>query len=596
MNNARPKTLVEALEQVAHVEDKSYSHLIDRKQPIVEITYADLYRRARRVAAALQERGLRHGDRVGLIIPDSPQFIDAIFGTMLAGVIPVPVYPPMNIGKLDAYIDNTTHILRKAGCSLVVTDGRVKPILGKLLSQIPSLQTIEVLDKLIEPFPENAEIREVKVTPDDIAFLQFTSGSTSRPKGVTLTHKNLIANVGAIGGATGGISISDQSRGVSWLPLFHDMGLIGFVFAPIVNRAAHVRFVSPLMFLKRPAVWLQQLSEVRGNITFAPNFAYGLATQRVKPSEIEGVDLSSVVVAGCGAEPIQYDTLRKFADHYAPYGFRSTAFLPCYGMAEHSLAITFIGLADDLSADVVDAESLTAREAKPATSEQAESGEGVIKVVNCGKPFPEHELKIVDDQENTLGDREVGHIRLKGPSIMKGYYDDPENTAKAFIDGWLVTGDLGYTVDGNLYVCGRSKELIIVNGRNFYPQDIEWQAYQVEGVRKGNAIAFPVEDPQAGRERVVLAVESRAAEEQSARIRGEILAKVLETLSLRLDEILLLPPGTLPKTSSGKLQRTKAAQMFRNQELRGQNKSNSWQLVKHLAQSRWAYVKSALKR
>lgn len=596
MSKPRPKTLVEALELVADVEDKRYSHLIDRKQPIVEVTYGALFRRARRVAAALQERGLRHGDRVGLIIPDSPQFVDAIWGTMLAGVVPVPVYPPMNIGKLDAYIDNTTHILRKSGCKLVLTDGRVKPILGKLLSQLPALQAIEVLSKLVEPFPENAEMRPVEVKPDDIAFLQFTSGSTSRPKGVTLTHANLIANVSAIGGATGGISITENSCGVSWLPLFHDMGLIGFVFAPIVNGAAHVRFISPLMFLKRPAVWLQQLSEVRGNITFAPNFAYGLATQRVKPKEIEGIDLSSVVVAGCGAEPIQYDTLRKFADYYAPYGFKSTAFLPCYGMAEHSLAITFVGLGDDLQADVVDAESLTAREAKPATPEQVASGDGIIKVVNCGSTFPEHELKIVDDEENTLGDREVGHIRLKGPSIMRGYFEDEENSKKAFVDGWLVTGDLGYTVDGNLFVCGRSKELIIVNGRNFYPQDIEWQAYQIEGVRKGNAIAFPIHDREAGRERVVLAVESRAPEEQSARIRGEILAKVLESLSLRLDEILLLPPGTLPKTSSGKLQRTKAAQMFREQQLRGQTKNNSWQLVKHLAQSRWAYVKSALKR
>ncbi|MGB1016237.1 MAG: fatty acyl-AMP ligase, partial [Nannocystaceae bacterium] len=509
-------------------------------------------------------------------------------------VIPVPVYPPMNIGKLDAYIANTTHILRKAGCSLVLTDARVKPILGKLMAQIPSLKAIEVLDKLLEPVPFNADMRPVVVTPDDIAFLQFTSGSTSRPKGVTLTHGNLVANVAAIGANNGGIPI-DQARGLSWLPLFHDMGLIGFVFAPVYNGATHVRFISPLLFLKRPAIWLQQISEIQATITFAPNFAYGLATQRVKPAELEGVDMSSLRVAGCGAEPIQYDTLRKFADHYAPYGFRSTAFLPCYGMAEHSLAITFVALEDELEADIVDAEALTGRDAKPASPEQLESGEGTLKVVNCGAPFPGHQLKIVDDDEQTLGDREVGHIRLKGPSIMRGYYEDIDNTAKAFVDGWLVTGDLGYTVAGNLYVCGRSKELIIVNGRNFYPQDIEWQAYKIEGVRKGNAIAFSIHDPEVRRERVILAVESRS-EDQGARIRGEILAEVLESMSLRLDEILLLPPGTLPKTSSGKLQRTKAAEMFRNSELTGTSKNNSWQLVKHLATSRWAYVKSALKK
>jgi fatty-acyl-CoA synthase len=270
------------------------------------------------------------------------------------------------------------------------------------------------------------------VKPDDVAFLQFTSGSTSRPKGVTLTHANLMANIAAIGGVQRGLGINGEAYGVSWLPLYHDMGLIGFVFTPVVHKARGVQFISPLMFLKRPSVWLRQLSECEGTITFAPNFAYGLCTTRVKEAELTGVDLSSVKVAGCGAEPIQYATLRAFADRYAPYGFKSTAFLPCYGMAEHSLAITFIDLHADIQADRVDAASLAQKTAEPARE-----GEPAVEVVNCGRPFAGHELRIVDAAGLPLPDRKVGQIQLRGPSVMQGYWNDPERTAEVMrAAGW----------------------------------------------------------------------------------------------------------------------------------------------------------------
>ncbi len=584
-------TLTAALESAAKDETRGYSHLTHEREPSRFVSYAELHRRARRFAAALQGLGVQRGDRVGLILPDSAEFVDSIYGAMLAGAIAVPIYPPMNLGQFDSYLGNTTHILRQAGCSVIVTDAKVRPILGKLLTNVPRVRAIETYAAVIKG--ASAEPASVDVKPDDVAFLQFTSGSTSRPKGVTLTHANLMANIAAIGGAQGGLGITGEAYGVSWLPLYHDMGLIGFVFTPVVHKARGVQFISPLMFLKRPSVWLRQLSECKGTITFAPNFAYGLCTTRVRDAELTGVDLSTVKVAGCGAEPIQYATLRGFAERYAPYGFKSTAFLPCYGMAEHSLAITFIDLKADITADRVDAASLAQKTAEPARE-----GEPAVEVVNCGRPFAGHGLRIVDAAGLPLADRKVGQIQLQGPSVMQGYWNDPERTAEVMRAGWLSTGDLGYTVAGELFVCGRIKDLIIIHGRNYYPQDIEWQASQVEGVRRGNVIAFGVQPQGEDREYVVVACEVRAmpegANEQEA-LRGRIQAEILAALSLKVDVVLLLPPGALPKTSSGKLQRHKAAEMFTNGELgKGTQQAGALGLIKQLAASRWNFIKASL--
>ncbi|MEZ4427229.1 MAG: fatty acyl-AMP ligase [Nannocystaceae bacterium] len=589
----RYPTLVASLEDRAKITDRGYHHYTREGQDPEFVSFSELHRRARRVAAALQERGIKKGDRVGLILPDSAQFVDAIYGAMMAGAIPVPVYPPLSLGQLEAYLDNTTHILRRAGCALVLTDARVRPILGTLMTGVDALRSIEVFSRFVESMPAEVTPRPVDVTGDDVAFLQFTSGSTSRPKGVVLTHQNLAHNIEAIGGDHG-IRINRDSCAVSWLPLYHDMGLIGFVFTPIYYETRGIQFLSPLMFLKRPSVWLRHLSEFRATITFAPNFAYGLATGRIKDHELEGVDLSALKVAGCGAEPIQYHTLRGFADRFAARGFRSTAFLPCYGMAEHSLAITFVGMEDDLIADRVDAEALAGGEARPLAGDVEEGRE--VLVVNCGQRFPEHELKIVDDDGATLPDRRVGHIRLRGPSIMRGYYDDAETTAKTLSpDGWLTTGDLGYLVDGDLHVCGRTKDLIIVGGRNYHPQDIEWQASQVDGVRTGNVIAFGLQDPSLGRERVIVAAETRHGEVEHASLGRQVRARILEGLGLRVDEVVMLSPGSLPKTSSGKLQRSKASELYCAGAL-GTAGAGKLGLVKQLASSRWSYFKSSLKR
>ncbi|MCY0988547.1 fatty acyl-AMP ligase [Nannocystis sp. ILAH1] len=579
----RPETLTQALDAATARADFGYSHLVQEKDPVRFLSYAETARRARRFGAALQAAGVRAGERVGLILPDSSEFVEAIFGAMYAGAIPVPVYPPMNLGQFEGYLANTTHILRQAGCSLVVTDAKVRPILGKLMSNVPSVRAVEVYASFVKQVDERAAPIGVDVKPDDVAFLQFTSGSTSQPKGVTLTHANLIANIAALGA---GLHADGDTVGLSWLPLYHDMGLIGFVFAPAVLQVRGVQFMSPLLFLKRPALWLRQLSERKATVTFAPNFAYGLCTARIKDHELQGVDLSHLRVAGCGAEPIQYDTLNAFAERFAAWGFKRTAFLSCYGMAEHSLAVTFVDLQEDLRADKVDPDALVHGEAKPSDTSDA------LKVVCCGRTFPEHDLRIVDAESNPLPERRVGQIELRGPSVMRGYWGDAERTLQVLKDGWLATGDLGYLADGELYVCGRIKDLIIIHGRNYYPQDLEWQASQVEGVRRGNVVAFGIEDASLGRERVIVAAEVRTPHAED--LRDKIAAKILETLALKPDEVVLLPPGSLPKTSSGKLQRNKTSELYRDGQLgKGAVKAGTIDVIKHLATSRWSYIRAA---
>ncbi|MEY3211383.1 MAG: hypothetical protein RIT28_1864 [Pseudomonadota bacterium] len=584
-----PTTLTAALEQAAEGAEGAeggFRHLRD-DGAARRVSFAELYAQARRVAAALQGAGLRQGDRAALILPDAVEFIDTFFGCMVAGVIPVPMYPPMNLAQLKVWLSGCGHTLRQAGCRAVITDAQVRPLLGTLLAETPSLSRVETLASLLAEVGPEASPRAVRVQADDVAFLQFTSGSTARPKGVTLTHQNLIANTTAIGAGLG-LTRHDARTGVSWLPLYHDMGLIGCVFTPVVHGLAQVTLIPPLQFLKRPSIWLRQVSETRASFTFAPNFAYGLASARVKDHELEGLELSCLDVAGCGAEPIQAQTLHRFADRYAPLGFRRRAFLPCYGLAEHSLAVTFVGVDDELRVDRLDPAALAEGVARPA------EGEVTLDVVSCGRPFLGHAVRITDPAGEVAPEGQVGQIELAGPSVMRGYWDDPERTDAALRDGWLRTGDLGYLRDGELFVTGRLKDLIIQNGKNYYPTDLEWQASQVDGVRRGNVVAFGIYDAALGRERVVLVVETRAMDRAEA-LRAEITAGILERLSLRVDEVVLLAPGGLPKTSSGKLQRARAAELYTQGAL-GQPGVSTLGLGVQLLASRWGYLKAGLRR
>jgi len=412
-----------------------------------------------------------------------------------------------------------------------------------------------------------------------------------------VTHGNLAANIRCI--MEHGLQISREDVGISWLPLYHDMGLIGFVLAPLMHTVPIV-YLSPLMFLKRPLSWFQAFTRHHGTIAYAPNFAYAVSVKRIRERDLEGIDLRSWRVAGCGAEPIRYETLTNFTAAFERVGFNPRALIPSYGMAESALAVAFSTLGSGVRHTVVDAGELQKHELVTVD----ESHANALPLVSCGKAFQDHKIAIFSEDDAAsslmLGEGRVGEIRIAGPSVMPGYWEDEELTRGALVGGYLRTGDLGFLKDDELYVCGRIKELIIINGRNYYPQDLEWEASQVPGVRKGNVIAFAVR-PANGptdREKVVLAAELQDASrlEDAATLVQLIRKQVQEGTGLVVDDVLILPAGTLPKTSSGKLQRTKARELYEQNELkpRASSSMNTKLLVaKEAVRSQLSYLKVA---
>jgi fatty-acyl-CoA synthase len=589
------RTVAQAIEDAAKSTKTGYRFLEESSEAEPFFSHAGIERASARFGGALQSLGAKKGDRVALILPDNADFVFAFLGALRAGVVPVPIYPPTGLGKLAGYLDNTLHIVAKSGAKILLTNQDIKRMLGQIQAQAPELQKVVAVES-VRGMKE--ELKPVKVELDDTAFLQFTSGSTSRPKGVVLTHRNLAENIHAI--MELGLHVRDSvDAGISWLPLYHDMGLIGFVLAPLYHVNS-ITFLPPLLFLKRPVKWLETITRFRGSISFGPNFAYALCVKRIKDAEMEKLDLSTWRVAGCGAEPIRAENLKAFADRFAQVGFNEKAFVGCYGMAESTLAISFSGLFEGVKADIVDGEALWSRgEALPATGKSAEDA---APIVDCGKAFEGHEIQVFAagdaGSESPLPERHVGEFRLRGPSIMKGYFNDPDLTREAFAGGWFKTGDLGYLANGKVHICGRSKEVIIVNGRNYYPQDLEWEAGKVDGVRKGNVIAFGTLKPQGDRERVVICFETGLADPSSRdTLKGEVRRSVQQALGLTVDDVLPLAIGVLPKTSSGKLQRAKTRELYESGALLDRSSArqvDSIEVAKELAKSQLGYFRHAL--
>ncbi|MDI1445052.1 fatty acyl-AMP ligase [Polyangium sp. 6x1] len=594
MSAPSPRTVAQAIEDAAASSSTGYRFLEESPDVAPYHSYADVERMSARYGGAMQAMGLRKGDRVALILPDNADFVFAFLGAVRAGIIPVPIYPPTGLGKLSGYLENTLHIVAKSGARVLLTSSEIKKILGTIQAEAPGLEKVVGVEGVRTA---NDKLRPEKIDLDDVCFLQFTSGSTARPKGVTLTHRNLAANVHAI--MPVGLSIQDGvDHGVSWLPLYHDMGLIGFVIAPVYHRNS-ITFLPPLLFLKRPARWLESISKYKGTISFGPNFAYALAVKRIKESEMEGLDLSSWRIAGCGAEPIRADNLRAFAEKFSRIGFDERAFVCCYGMAESTLAVSFSKIWTGVRADIVDGETLWSKGRAEPVAEGTPRAAGIVE---CGAAFEGHEIKTFapDDEESVrpLPEREVGELRIRGPSVMQGYWNDPDVTKRSFAGGFLRTGDLGYIAEGKVYICGRSKEVVIVNGRNYYPQDIEWEASQVEGVRKGNVIAFGTMKGPSDRERVVIAFETSEKDEAGKkRLEADVRKAVQQSVGLTVDDVLPLAPGVLPKTSSGKLQRAKTRELYESGELLGRTSArevDKLDLVKEIAKSQIGYFRHRL--
>lgn len=588
-----PRTVIQAIEDAAVSTKTGYRFIEEHSDAEPFFTHGGIERASARFGAVLQALGCKKGDRVALILPDNTDFVFAFLGAIRAGVIPVPIYPPTGIGKLRAYLENTLHIVEQSRAKLLITSREIKQVLGTIAARAPELEriiAIETIRRMREDF------KPVAVTLDDPCFIQFTSGSTSRPKGVVLSHANIAANISAI--MEQGLGITDAvDSGVSWLPLYHDMGLIGFVLAPIYHTNT-ITFLPPLLFLKRPARWLETISRHRGTISFGPNFAYALCVKRIKESEMATLDLSSWRVAGCGAEPIRAENLRAFAEKFGPVGFNEKAFIATYGMAESTLAISFSKLGDGVVVDRVNPEALW----EEGNAAVAKEGDEAVDIVQCGAAFDEHGVRAfaVDDLESQypLRDREVGELRVRGPSVMIGYFDNPELTREAFAGGWLKTGDLGYLAEGNVHICGRTKDVIIVNGRNYYPQDLEWEAGKVDGVRKGNIVAFGTMKPRNDRERVIIVFETAILDEAEQKaLKGEVRRVVQQGIGLTVDDVVALGSGVLPKTSSGKLQRVKTRQLYESGLLldrHAERDGSAVELAREYAKSQLGYFRNAI--
>jgi len=521
-------------------------------------SFQDIAGEVARRGARLAARGLRKGDRLAMVVPDGEEFVLSFLGALFAGIVPVPIYPQLTFRNIDGYHDTAAHIARAAGAAMLLTTAAARPYVEPVLSRADGLRSLVTTEELALAAPSAPVSSSPR--PDDLAFLQFTSGSTSRPKGVMVTHGNLAANAEAFM-LDGLARDSTVDKGVSWLPLFHDMGLIGFVVGPLFANIPCV-FLPTASFVRAPRLWLDKIHEHRGTITYAPNFAYALVAKRLKEKDVEGLDLSCLRVAGCGAEPIQARALRDFAARLAPAGFDPRAFLPSYGMAEATLAITFAPLNEGLHTDRLG--GLGGPGAPRGCAAHASGS--ARELVDCGRPFPGHELAIVDETGRRLGDRAIGQIVTRGPSVTGGYFQEPELTAQALRalpddaagEPWLFTGDLGYRVGERLFVCGRLKDIIIVRGRNYDPGDIEGSVSELPGVRRGNVVAFGVD--VAGEEQLVICCEGSAGD--ASAIRESTFSCVSEQFGLTVHEVLVAPLASLPRTSSGKPQRRKTRQMY----------------------------------
>ena len=508
---------------------------IEHDGTVQRLAYSELIDDARAVGGALLAAGLEPGNRIAIVVPEVAGFVRAFFGVSAAGMIPVPLCPPAQAGDIATFTRQSAHILRASRAHAVVT---TEPVAGLL----PGTSTMLILDDLDEG---PAMAAPARVGADAPALIQFTSGSTEAPKGVVVSHANVAANIAGISGPSG-LAMTKTDVGVSWLPLYHDMGLIGMLLTAVYFGVDTV-IMSPVLFLKRPTAWLEAISTYRGTISFAPNFAYDLCLKRVKDAQIDQLDLASWRVAGCGAEPVRSDTLRSFASRFARAGFRESSFVPSYGLAESTLAVT-LGR-DGLRVDTIDAHRLV----RDSIAVPCNGSGAVVRVVNCGRAFPGHAIRVVGDAGQPLSERHVGSILVSGPSVMRGYFENPAATADSISDGWLETGDVGYMAGGDLFVCGRTKDLIVRQGRKYHPADLESSIADLPGLRASAIVVFGVNRFEEA-DQVIAVVETRASAAGDS-IVDDVRRRVRETAGLDLDQIIVAPPGTIPRTTSGKVRR-----------------------------------------
>ena len=582
---------------------RAHIHIYEENDQLRTITFGELYERGSTVAAELLRRGLEPGQAVSIMLPTCAEFFWTFAGILLAGGIPVPIYPPFRADRIAEYAKRQSNILRNAEAHFLITWKQAEGLARLLKPAVPTLREVlnaqSLSNAAAKPSAEQAsspaQWRPVEnlahhARGEDIAFLQYTSGSTGDPKGVILTHANLLANIHSI---VSGIEIKPDDVAVSWLPLYHDMGLIGAWFVPLFTGIPLV-VMSPLAFLSRPDRWLWAVHKHRGTISPAPNFAYELCVRKIPEKDLQGLDLSSWRAATNGAEPVRSETLERFATRFAPYGFHREAILPVYGLAEATLAISVPKLGVGYKVDRIERAAFeSGGSAKPAEADDA----AALEFVNAGKPVPGVQVRIVDGEGRDLGERAEGRLWFRGESATSGYYRNPAATQALMRDGdWLDSGDLAYWADGEIYITGRAKDIIIKAGRNLYPHEVEEIAGRVQGVRTGCVVAFGAPDERSGSERLVVTAEVRDMA-SAKRIEDEIARAVSDVMGFPPDLVTLLPPQSIPKTSSGKLRRSETRRLFLEGNL-GKRQQPTWMQVAGLAvrgsgPSAWHWLKRA---
>ncbi|MGE0710499.1 MAG: AMP-binding protein [Planctomycetota bacterium] len=546
-------------------------HLLGDEGGAEPLRYAELLSGAERVAAGLRARGLGPGDAVAVMLPTGRDYFLALHGTLLAGAVPAPVYPPHRPSQLEEHVRRQVGILRNAEARLLIAPAGSGRLATLLRAHCPELRAVPSVAELAAEGAPGAPAP--RLMGDAVALLQYTSGSTGAPKGVVLTHANLLANLRAMGRV---IAIEATDVFVSWLPLYHDMGLIGACLGTLYHGCP-LALMSPAAFLTRPSRWLRAIHRHGGTLSAAPDFAYGLCAARIPDEELDGLDLSSWRIAFNGAEPVHPDTLERFAARFAPYGLRPGALLPVYGLAESALGVTFPAPGRPPRIDRVRREAFARwRRAEPAAPDDP----APLRFVCCGRALPGHEVRVVGPDGRELGEREEGRLQARGPSVMRGYHRSAEATARALQDGWLETGDDAYVAEGEVYLTGRSKDLIIRAGRNLYPEELEAATGELEGVRKGCVVVFGSGAREDGVERLVVVAETRETDEDArARLAARVREVASDLLALPPDEVVLVPPGSVPKTSSGKLRRAACRELYEAGRL-GQRRPLRGQLLR----------------
>lgn len=547
------ETLHEALDYAARGRTGFNFHTVKGELSCV-LGYAELRERAIALAQGLVRAGLKPHDRVLLIADTYPEFMVVFLGCQYASLLPVPVSVPTTLGGRDSYIAGLRRQLEGSGAAAAMAPNELVPYMREAAAGL-SVALIGGPDDFLGLPGAGADLRPFG--KDDPCYLQYSSGSTRFPLGVDIPQRALMANCHAI--SHHGLEIVSGDRCTSWLPLYHDMGLVGFMLVPLTTQMS-VDYVATRDFARRPLIWPTLVTRYGGTLSFSPTFGYDLCARRLGQGGNADFDLRSWRAAGIGGDMIQPAIQQRFAEAFAPHGFRAAAFVPSYGMAETTLALCFSPLDTGVLVDVVDRQLLAEEHvASPAPDDGGVKTRGFVI---CGKPMPGHTLEIRDETGKVLPDRKLGRVFAKGPSVMAGYFNQPGATRHVLSeDGWLDTGDLGYTIDGAVVITGRAKDLIIVNGRNIWPQDIEWAVEELPKLRRGDAAAFSIEGPE-DEEQVVVLVQCRASDPAAREeLREEVAAAVRRSQALECT-VELVPPHGLPQTSSGKLSRARAKANF----------------------------------